>query len=207
MLSVRLLRLILSDGLRKVRPPELKRMSHDVPTLPRLNPYEQADCPRPQATASSPQGFRIFGVALRGAEIVESPASEDAKRRLRTSWIFTAAGPLAILMLLVTNGVGWTFSLKFAGMSVYVVWAWYWGFIALMNFLTGSDKRVEAATDLTTAFSGPAAVIFGIDSGIAFIAVVALGILLGVVYGTLGGGIREFLKYRSMARNPGLQME
>jgi hypothetical protein len=98
-------------------------------------------------------------------------------------------------------------SLKFAGMSVYVVWAWYWGFAALVNFLTGSDKRTEFATDLTKEFSRLSPGVTGVDNLAVFIVVVALGILFGVIYGILGGGIREFFKYRRMARNPGLQME
>jgi len=147
-------------------------------TQPRLAPSER---------------FSMFGTTFEGARIVQSPAAENARQHVTRSWLLACAAPLIALAPLLWNRVSVLDSLALMCLSAYVAWATYWGTVGVSNFLMGQANRrgAEAAMHFAAHRLGT-------------YALVVVPLTLGILYGTLGGGMREFLKHRRVVRNPGL---
>jgi len=137
--------------------------------------------------------FSMFGVAFQGSQLIQSPAGDNAKVHLRRSWI--AAGAVALLALI---GI-WCWPLPAAaavllpGFAFYVGWACYWGFVGVADFLTDL-----AARDANRGFAWHAGIHLLVERMSVYGPPLAFA-TVGIAYGILGGGIREFLKYRRLA--------
>lgn len=143
-----------------------------------------------------PERFNMFGTTFLGEKITESPASEDAKSHLIRS--VTIAGIVAVLflVLLTLAHVRVFVSMLLAGLLAYLAWASYWGIVAATNAVAdlGEQKAPEG-------FLGEFMMHVAVEA-LALGGMVLLPIVLGILYGILGGGVYEFLKYRKIANNP-----
>ena len=61
--------------------------------------------------------FSMFGTTFRGAEIIQSPAVDDAEQLVIRSFVIAAVIPLIGLVLLLLHGVGIARSLLLTGFS------------------------------------------------------------------------------------------
>jgi hypothetical protein len=81
------------------------------------------------------------------------------------------------------------------GLSAYVAWASYWGIVGVASYVADLGARevpdeCNAASSiyLLALWAGPI--------------VLAAPVVIGVLYGALGGGAYEFTKYRKFAKGP-----
>ncbi len=150
---------------------------------------------RPQLN-KEPDLFTIFGTTLRGSQVIRSPEGDNAKRHIRRS--LTAAGliPAFVLILMLWSHVTRLGALILLSLSPYAGWAGYWGIVSVGNNLVSledSDSSLrlkEGMLHFLIAHLGPLGflIVFGTT---------------GALYGILGGGIHEFLKYRRVVLNLG----
>jgi hypothetical protein len=148
-----------------------------------------------QSRPSESDRFSIFGVTFRGAQIVQSPAADNAKRHVIRSSALGGIVSVLLLAALLWSGVSVSTSLLLAAISAYVAWASYWGTVGIARMLGNDGSRpgqemAEILMRLCLPLVGPLALI-----------------AIGALYGTLGGGASEFLKCREIIGNPGLASE
>jgi hypothetical protein len=143
----------------------------------------------------------MFGTTFRGATVIQSPAADDARRQITLSLRIAVVVPLLFLSLLVLAGFEVFALLVLAGISAYVVWASYWGVVAAMRAVTNLGER-----EAPEGFLGKFIMKFILEA-LGLLGMVVVPIMLGILYGTLGGGIREFLNYRRTANNPNLALK
>jgi hypothetical protein len=139
--------------------------------------------------------FSIFGTTFQGAQIIQSPGSEDAKRHVFRSLAAAGAAPLLLLFPLVWTGLATQYLVLLLGLSAYVAWASYWGIVGIANYVADLGTR-EVPDDRSTAFSIE---LFALWIGPILI---AAPVVIGILYGALGGGVFEFMKRRKVARAP-----
>ncbi len=118
------------------------------------------------------------------------------------SLIAAAVVPFLLLIILLVlfefDGIAF---LAVAGISAYVAWASYWGIVAALRLATNIGEG-----KLPKGFLGELISKF-ITEGLGLLGMVLAPIALGILYGILGGGVREFLNYRRLANNPDLTLK
>jgi hypothetical protein len=145
-------------------------------------------------TGNAAARFTIFGATFHGAEIVETPDSANAKLHMSRSLAVAAGAPPLVLLFAHLSGVSWTVSSVAAAIAIYVAWASYWGVLGVLELLA---HEASGAADVAIHFLFHHLHIHGF----------VLPVLIGVVYGTLGGGVWEFSKHRRTMRNPASGLE
>jgi hypothetical protein len=80
------------------------------------------------------------------------------------------------------------------GLSAYVAWASYWGISGILSYVADLQAR-----DVPVARTA-----IGIDLAALWIGpiVLAAPVVIGILYGALGGGVYEFMKRRKLAKAP-----
>lgn len=139
----------------------------------------------------------MFGTTFEESRIVKSPASEDAKEHLTRSIVIAsiACGVLFVGMAVFSRKPA--VAVEAAAGSFYLAWASYWGILAVANGL--AEITIRDLPNLKALSEAIADKLFAKGGGCLLI---LLPIAVGIVFGTLGGGIYIFLKYREIARNP-----
>jgi hypothetical protein len=136
----------------------------------------------------------MFGTTFRGAKIIQSPGSEDAKRHIIRSLAAAGATPLLLFFPLFWTGLATQYLVLLLGLSAYVAWASYWGAVGILSYVTDLQAR-----DIPAARTA-----VGIDLAALWIGpiVLAAPVAIGILYGALGGGVHEFMKRRKLAKTP-----
>ena len=138
--------------------------------------------------------FSIFGTTFQGAQIIQSPGSEDAKRHIFRSMATAGATPLLLFFPLFWTGLATQYLVVILGLSAYVAWASYWGISGILSYVADLQAR-----DVPVARTA-----IGIDLAALWIGpiVLAAPVVIGILYGALGGGVYEFMKRRKLAKAP-----
>ena len=144
---------------------------------------------------TSESKFSIFGTTFQGAEIIQSPGSEAAKRHIFRSLATAGATPLLLCFPLVWTGLATQYLVLLLGLSAYVGWASYWGVVGIASYVADLDA---GEVERTSVFS-----IYLLASWLGPI-VLAAPVVIGILYGALGGGVYEFMKRRKLAKAPGI---
>jgi hypothetical protein len=149
----------------------------------------------PNARRTSESRLSIFGTTFQGAQIIQSPGSEDDKRHIFRSLVTAGATPLLLFFPLFWTGLATHRLLLLLGLSAYVAWASYWGAVGIARYVADLEARdVPAASraalgiDLVAFWIGPI--------------VLAAPVAIGILYGALGGGVYEFMKRRKLVQRP-----
>src|SRR5580698_4342529 len=121
--------------------------------------------------------FTMFGTTFRGAKIVRSPASDNAKRHMTRSWTFTGAATLVALALVFWHRIALPGVALALGMSAYGAWASYWGVVGVSGAML--DPNRKRGNGIAFRF---------LSHQFGLLGVVGFPLLLGILYGTLGGG-------------------
>ena len=146
---------------------------------------------RPAIGPAGSESFRLFGTTFQGSRIVESPASQEAKRQFRRSMVLAAAAPLVLLAVLLLNGFALAHWILPLALSSYLAWGSYWGTVGVIRMF--SERKVSRwAIELAARHAS----LYGL----------LLPVLIGVLYGVLGGGVYEFQRARRIVKNPGLPL-
>jgi hypothetical protein len=85
--------------------------------------------------------FTMFGTTFRGAKIVRSPASDNAKRHMTRSWTFTGAATLVALALVFWHRIALPGVAPALGMSAYGAWASYWGVVGVSGAMLDPNRK------------------------------------------------------------------
>jgi len=141
---------------------------------------------KPQNPSS--ERFSMFGTTFHGDKIVLSPADLDARQLIIRSFIIAPVSFLLATGLLVLNEVGVVTSLALAGFFTYIAWTSYWGIVGIVRGWK-EPKCGEPIEDLDLR-----------DTILQMLGLLIVApFVIGILYGLLGGGIREFLYYRRLA--------
>ena len=132
----------------------------------------------------------MFGTTFEGAEIVQSPAGENAKRHMMWSSAALAVVTPIVGIACFLSDVLPIYSVALAVIAGYCVWASYWGAVAVSRVLTADHRGTKVGLHAMAHHLN----IYGL---------IGLPLTVGILYGTLGGGVYEFLKQRQLIRNPG----
>jgi len=148
----------------------------------------------PNARRTSEFRFSIFGTTFQGAQIIQSPGSEDDKRHIFRSLVTAGATPLLLSFPLFWTGLATHRLLLLLGLSAYVAWASYWGTVGIASYVADLEAR-----DVPVARA-----VLGIDLAAHWIGpiVLAAPVAIGILYGALGGGVYEFMKRGKLAKAP-----
>ena len=92
-------------------------------------------------TLAQGERFRLFGTEFRGDTVIQSPASEAAKRHLWRSSMLAAATPVLLLAPLYWNQVSPIYWIGILAASSYGAWATYWGVLGVGAALTDYGER------------------------------------------------------------------
>jgi hypothetical protein len=150
-----------------------------------------------RSSRQSPTHFSLFGTTFEDSRIVKSPASEDAKEHLARSTFVTAiaSGVLFVGTALMSHKSMAAFEL--AAAFSYLVWASYWGILAVVNGL--AEITIREMPNLKAWSKAIADKLF--EHGAGFL-LILLPIAVGIVFGVLGGGTFVFLRYLKIAKHP-----
>ena len=132
---------------------------------------------------TSESRFSIFGTTFQGAQIIQSPGSEDAKRHIFRSLATAGATPLLLFFPLAWTGLATQYLVLLLGLSAYVAWASYWGIVGIVSYVADLDAR-EVQCSASFSFNCLALWIGPI---------VLAPVVIGILYGALGGRVYAWL--------------
>ena len=156
--------------------------------------------------ADDKKRFSLFGTTFSGAQIIQSPASDNAKQLITRSFIIAMSVPSIVLVLLFLIGADVIGSLILISVSAYIAWASYWGIVGVFKFIEGRRTAVKIGHFFDHSFLEEMAKSFLTDpaTGLGLVGMIVLPVVIGMVYGVLGGCVYEFMRCRRIAQNPAL---
>jgi hypothetical protein len=157
--------------------------------------------------ASDQEQFRMFGTTFAGTQIIESPASDNAKQVIARSFKVTLALSLAVLGLLFADGANIAGLLVLTALSAYIAWASYWGIAGVFKLIEGRPIAVKIGEYFEAHPTLKEKTAEQLADKLGIVGIIAFPICIGIVYGVLGGCVYEFLRCRRIARNPELPAE
>jgi len=129
----------------------------------------------------------MFGTTFQGAQVIRTPAAEDAKPHFKRSLIAAALAPPLVLLPLLPDNLTVHAAFLLVIPSTYAGWSIYWGFVGIGNLLLKDRSTVAESA------------IHGLAESLGEHPYVLAVIL--ALYSLCGGGIYEFRKYRRIAAN------
>ncbi len=133
----------------------------------------------------------MFGTTFEGSRLVHQPAIDDAKVHLTRSWVMSGVAPLLLMVVLFWIQMAVVRALILTGSLIYIVWACYWGFVGLFDTVTMYGERL---------FHNPKTEHMAITF-ILHVFGVGLPLVIAILYGILGGGAYQYVRYRRIASN------
>jgi hypothetical protein len=149
----------------------------------------------------------MFGTTFKGAQIIQSPASDNADQLITRSFELAVAVPLVVLILLLVSEADIVGSVILVAVSAYIAWACYWGIVGVFKFIGGRRTAAKIGHFFERhSFLERMARSFLTDpaNGLGPGGTVALTVVIGMAYGILGGCVYEFMRCRGVAQNPAL---
>ena len=151
------------------------------------------------SSTSQPEQFTMFGTTFRGSQIIRTPVLDDAKPHFKRSFIAAAVAPPLTLLPFMPAPFTVPELLVLIILSSYAGWSIYWGFVGLGNQIM-KERELSPATERMIQGLGRS-----LGRGLGKHPIVAAVLVVG--YSMLGGGIHEFLKYRRIVANRGVDSE
>jgi hypothetical protein len=146
----------------------------------------------------------MFGTTFKGAQIIQSPASDNAKQLITRSFIVALAVPLNVLVLLFMSDADAVGSLILMAVSAYIAWASYWGIVGVFKFIEGRRTAVRIGHFFERhSFLKEMAERF-LTEKVGLGGMIVFPVVIGMVYGVLGGCVYEFMRCLRIAQNPAL---
>jgi hypothetical protein len=139
----------------------------------------------------NPEPFTMFGTTFRGSTVICTPATEDAKPHFKRSLIAAALAPPLVLLPFLGTVLTLPITLGLVIPAAYAGWAVYWGFVGIGNLLLLEEGELSPGWEK---------MIHGLIHALGEHPLVVA--FIAISYSALGGGIREFLKYRRIASDP-----
>jgi hypothetical protein len=154
--------------------------------------------------ATEDKRFSMFGTTFQGAQIIESPASDNAKQHIARSFRAALAVPLIVLVLLFISEADIAGSLILMAVSAYIGWASYWGIVGVFKFIEGRRTAVKIGYFFEAHSFVREIAERLLTEKVGLGGMIAIPIGMGIVYGVLGGCVYEFMRCRRIAQNPAL---
>lgn len=136
----------------------------------------------------------MFGATLHGSEVIRTQADaeanlDDANLHIRRSIVFACVMSMLAMLILICSHVSTIIALLVMSIIAYSAWSAYWGFLSIGNFFVRSDDNYRVPGWMKVVMR----ILFN-----HLLIFVILFFAVALLYSVLGGGMREFFRYRKI---------